>query len=210
MMMRVLRSQAPRFCPIAWAPLCSAALVAVLALLLAVADASASKCGEACEEHGVCREGRCWCEKGWVGEDCSREGDNPCDMSCFDRGACDAATMVCDCEQGWSGPYCGRKSKQARKAARAANGEKAEAERAELRARRERRAARCPSELKSLPWWQRYDVPAGLDKEAVLARLRACEGKADPTSCVRALVGLGEVRRPPFAGCEYSIVQSRR
>ena len=171
-------------------------------------DARADTCPPACEEHGVCDGGKCWCEKGWVGDDCAEEGENPCEMACFGRGRCKPATGTCDCETGWRGPFCGKKKGK--------GGEKGSGKRA-VRPPRDRVAdsadsaapaagegsAYCPPQWAAMEWWERYKPAGHGTPEEVVARLKACEQRPDPGVCVDTLVKLGEVRRPPFPGCEY-------
>ncbi len=184
----------------------AAALLCCAALVVGVATstpAQAGGCSEACDAHGLCRDGKCWCEKGWVGDDCSTEGDNPCEVSCYGRGEGDPETVACTCEDGWAGPFCGRMRKEGGKTERSARADRRQGRRQGRGGGRQAAAPPCPPELRELAWWQRYKVAASLNEEDGLERLRNCEARPDPSACVEALVKLGEVRAPAFPGCEY-------
>ncbi len=181
----------------------------VILVAVTVPDcARAAECSDTCEEHGVCRDGRCWCEKGWVGEDCSTEGDNSCDMSCFGRGLCDSDKNRCECEEGWAGPFCGRAVKDGGKTDRSARAASRDGEGRRRRSKAAKAPPECPPELSKLPWWERYRAAANLDRDEVIERLRGCEARPEPAACVEALVKLGEVDAPKFTACQYGAAQA--
>jgi hypothetical protein len=163
--------------------------------------AAAQRCSPDCGEHGMCRRGKCWCEKGWTGPTCDREGDNPCDMGCFGNGRCDPETLVCTCNEGWKGIYCGHPAQRPERKRKA--GGKDPGRSAKV-ARGMRAEESCPPELVELPWWERYGVPPGADATAVRKRLSACENKPDPVLCVETMVKLGEVRAPEIPACAFA------
>ena len=92
--------------------------------------ANGTICPEDCNTHGSCREGRCFCFAGWLGETCSEQDCSPCingkcvdgecqctanftgpacrwpacPNDCQGQGAC--VEGRCFCEDGWTGPDC--------------------------------------------------------------------------------------------------------
>lgn len=128
-----------------------------------------------------------------MGERCEKEGENPCDMSCYGHGVCDEETLQCDCSDGWRGPFCGKEPK-ADDTEKSAKQEKRE---------RVKVIPPCPEPLAALEWWQRYEVPASGDRAKALGHLQGCETREEPQSCVEALVKLGEVIEPADEGCRF-------
>ncbi|XP_078082779.1 tenascin isoform X6 [Mustelus asterias] len=61
-------------------------------------------CPENCNERGTCVDGKCLCEEGFIGEDCSIELSCPND--CSDQGKC--INGVCHCFDGYTGDDCSR------------------------------------------------------------------------------------------------------
>uniref|UniRef100_A0A3B4ALP1 EGF-like domain-containing protein n=1 Tax=Periophthalmus magnuspinnatus TaxID=409849 RepID=A0A3B4ALP1_9GOBI len=51
--------------------------------------------------HGVCSEGQCQCEEGWVGAACDQRACHP---RCEEHGQCHDGTCVC--QPGWEGEHC--------------------------------------------------------------------------------------------------------
>ena len=66
--------------------------------------------GLACGGHGDCIAGFCLCERGWSGDDCSREALTPlrCPNGCWGVGECDVLRGKCVCPPGYSGIDCSR------------------------------------------------------------------------------------------------------
>lgn len=54
-----------------------------------------------CGSHGVCSEGQCQCEEGWVGAACDQRACHP---RCEEHGHCHDGT--CICQPGWEGQHC--------------------------------------------------------------------------------------------------------
>ncbi|XP_067825685.1 tenascin isoform X2 [Heptranchias perlo] len=61
-------------------------------------------CPENCNERGTCVNGKCLCEQGFTGEDCSIEVS--CLNDCSDQGRC--INGVCHCFSGYTGEDCGQ------------------------------------------------------------------------------------------------------
>ena len=59
-------------------------------------------CLGGCDGRGVCFEGKCFCDPGWEGADCSRA--SACAPGCEQHGVCEYG--VCWCDPGFSGPAC--------------------------------------------------------------------------------------------------------
>lgn len=62
---------------------------------------SAELCPVPCGSHGVCSEGRCQCEEGWIGAACDQRACHP---RCEEHGQCHDGT--CICQPGWEGEHC--------------------------------------------------------------------------------------------------------
>ena len=75
-------------------------------------------CENACNEHGNCKWGKCLCEPGWTGSDCSvptcpgsfcyydpNSFETVCNQ-CSGNGKCGLGGN-CSCNDGWTGPDCG-------------------------------------------------------------------------------------------------------
>ena len=62
---------------------------------------STELCPVPCGSHGVCSEGRCQCEEGWVGAACDQRACHP---RCEEHGQCHDGT--CICQPGWEGEHC--------------------------------------------------------------------------------------------------------
>ncbi|XP_024919138.1 teneurin-1, partial [Cynoglossus semilaevis] len=58
-------------------------------------------CPVPCGSHGVCSEGQCQCEEGWVGAACDQRACHP---RCEEHGHCHDGT--CICQPGWEGQHC--------------------------------------------------------------------------------------------------------
>eukprot|EP00164_Ancoracysta_twista_P009485 GFYU01014049.1.p1 GENE.GFYU01014049.1~~GFYU01014049.1.p1 ORF type:complete len:779 (-),score=186.60 GFYU01014049.1:160-2331(-) len=57
------------------------------------------ECVNNCNEHGVCTDGVCVCDEGYLAPDCSG-----CKDDCNSRGQC--VDAVCQCDGGWKGDAC--------------------------------------------------------------------------------------------------------
>ncbi|XP_078406452.1 tenascin isoform X3 [Cetorhinus maximus] len=68
------------------------------------ANCTEPDCPENCNERGTCVNGKCLCEEGFTGEDCSIEVSCPND--CSDQGRC--INGVCHCFSGYTGEDCGQ------------------------------------------------------------------------------------------------------
>lgn len=62
---------------------------------------SAELCPVPCGSHGVCSEGQCQCEEGWIGAACDQRACHP---RCEEHGQCHDGTCVC--QPGWEGEHC--------------------------------------------------------------------------------------------------------
>lgn len=62
---------------------------------------SAELCPVPCGSHGVCTEGQCQCEEGWIGAACDQRACHP---RCEEHGQCHDGT--CICQPGWEGEHC--------------------------------------------------------------------------------------------------------
>lgn len=62
---------------------------------------SAELCPVPCGSHGVCSEGQCQCEEGWIGAACDQRACHP---RCEEHGQCHDGT--CICQPGWEGEHC--------------------------------------------------------------------------------------------------------
>ncbi|MEQ2184493.1 hypothetical protein GOODEAATRI_008498, partial [Goodea atripinnis] len=58
-------------------------------------------CPVPCGSHGVCSEGKCQCEEGWIGAACDQRACHP---RCEEHGQCHDGT--CICQPGWEGEHC--------------------------------------------------------------------------------------------------------
>eukprot|EP01006_Ploeotia_vitrea_P056350 TRINITY_DN68094_c12_g1_i1.p1 TRINITY_DN68094_c12_g1~~TRINITY_DN68094_c12_g1_i1.p1 ORF type:complete len:1074 (+),score=504.03 TRINITY_DN68094_c12_g1_i1:216-3224(+) len=67
-------------------------------------DCNSIGCPNACHHHGKCIEGKCFCDQGFSGKDCSVE----CKNRCSKNGEC--VKGVCQCEPGFGGDDCSKKS----------------------------------------------------------------------------------------------------
>ena len=61
----------------------------------------AELCPVPCGSHGVCSEGQCQCEEGWIGAACDQRACHP---RCEEHGQCHDGT--CICQPGWEGEHC--------------------------------------------------------------------------------------------------------
>lgn len=61
----------------------------------------AELCPVPCGSHGVCSEGQCQCEEGWIGAACDQRACHP---RCEEHGQCHDGT--CICQPGWEGDHC--------------------------------------------------------------------------------------------------------
>jgi hypothetical protein len=61
-----------------------------------------SPCLGGCNARGVCFNGKCFCDPGWVGSDCGHE--QACPVGCANHGQC--AYGLCYCDAGWEGEAC--------------------------------------------------------------------------------------------------------
>ena len=66
------------------------------------ASAGSAACLGGCSSRGECFHGKCVCDPGWRGDDCSQAV--PCEGGCSEHGVC--AYGVCFCDPGWTGPAC--------------------------------------------------------------------------------------------------------
>jgi len=73
-------------------------------------------CPNNCNNHGVCRSGKCICNTGWTGESCKTEEkedekddekEKECPNNCSDNGSCNGGK--CLCKSGWKGDDCSEK-----------------------------------------------------------------------------------------------------
>ena len=77
-----------------------------------------SNCSSNCSNHGECYLGKCKCEDGWIGEDCSWQTcpgsvcyfdfdtlDSVC-AYCSNNGVCTLGATKCACNDGWTGTDC--------------------------------------------------------------------------------------------------------
>lgn len=62
---------------------------------------STELCPVPCGSHGVCSEGLCQCEEGWIGAACDQRACHP---RCEEHGQCHDGT--CICQPGWEGEHC--------------------------------------------------------------------------------------------------------
>ena len=62
---------------------------------------SSELCPVPCGSHGVCSEGQCQCEEGWIGAACDQRACHP---RCEEHGQCHDGT--CICQPGWEGEHC--------------------------------------------------------------------------------------------------------
>lgn len=62
---------------------------------------STELCLVPCGSHGVCSEGQCQCEEGWIGAACDQRACHP---RCEEHGQCHDGT--CICQPGWEGEHC--------------------------------------------------------------------------------------------------------
>lgn len=75
---------------------------------------------ENCSGHGVCSNGKCYCDFGYAGEKCdvvyTSEGLCPRSATGFDqcngRGRLEVATGLCNCNDGWTGEKCEKSKSQ--------------------------------------------------------------------------------------------------
>lgn len=59
-------------------------------------------CMNRCSQQGRCHGGKCYCDPGFTGDDCSKlEG---CPAECSSHGICQYG--LCFCDPGWTGPDC--------------------------------------------------------------------------------------------------------
>lgn len=58
-------------------------------------------CPAPCGSHGICSEGQCQCEDGWIGATCDQRACHP---RCEEHGQCQDGT--CICQPGWEGEHC--------------------------------------------------------------------------------------------------------
>merc|ERR1711871_770853 len=66
----------------------------------------AKKCPNNCNDHGLCVDGQCLCEPGYIEADCRQTA--PCPMDCSDKGNCQWGK--CFCEPGYGGTDCAKKT----------------------------------------------------------------------------------------------------
>merc|ERR1712193_506641 len=59
-----------------------------------------------CNSNGVCKFGKCFCNKGFEGADCAKKIENAlqCTLDCNNRGLCHKGR--CFCTEGFSGSSC--------------------------------------------------------------------------------------------------------
>ena len=61
--------------------------------------AGSTVCRDACSTHGSCRENKCFCFAGWLGETCNERDCSPCiHGKCLDG--------ECRCDEGYTGSAC--------------------------------------------------------------------------------------------------------
>ena len=59
-----------------------------------------ASCHPKCD-HGICKNGVCFCDDQWTGVDCSQK---LCLPGCDQHGVCNKG--LCECNQGWNGENC--------------------------------------------------------------------------------------------------------
>jgi len=70
---------------------------------------SVQSCKDACEDidcgqNGICVDGTCECDEGYLGTNCERTVCD--DLNCGPNGTCNLSTASCDCDEGYSGTNC--------------------------------------------------------------------------------------------------------
>ena len=64
------------------------------------------KCPSNCSEKGICKDGKCVCNSGFKGDDCSTINPSTCPNDCSGHGECDNSTATCKCDDGYEGDDC--------------------------------------------------------------------------------------------------------
>ena len=80
-------------------------LLLLLIVLAGSSRANANPCADNCNNHGVCTNGKCYCQPGWSGDTCQNQANaNPCADNCSNHGVC--KNGKCYCHPGFTGQNC--------------------------------------------------------------------------------------------------------
>jgi hypothetical protein len=80
-------------------------LITLLPIIILFIVYNKKSCPNNCSEHGICKNNKCECVKGWTGEDCSVSYIE-CPNNCSKKGTCNFTTGLCLCDKYWTGLDC--------------------------------------------------------------------------------------------------------